>query len=208
MPSFPRIDSPCPLSAEEQRAIDGHCERCDKHVHALNDMNEAERRALLANASGPICVSYRKTMPRRVGRIGAAIAATLITTTAYAGDPASQPVAQPTVEAALQDVQEEDVFEEDVFLDEIVFVGGVNDPQDASAALDMSVPALPMHLLALVPGGGQDADQEEDLDVIVVVGGGIHVPADAEWVDEESLLPALPMIAAQDELPAGSDGSP
>ncbi|MES2671549.1 MAG: hypothetical protein V4673_14185 [Pseudomonadota bacterium] len=203
MPSFPRIDSPCPLSAEEQRAIDGHCERCDKHVHALNDMNEAERRALLANATGPICVSYRKAVPRRVGRIGAAIAATLITTTAYAGDPASPPVAQPTVAAALQDVQQE----EDGFLDEIVFVGGVNDPQDASAVLDMSVPALPMHLLALVPGGGQDTDQEEALDEIVVVGGGIHVPADAEWVDEESLLPALPMIAAQDELPAGSDGS-
>lgn len=202
MPSFPRIDSPCPLSAEEQRAIDGHCERCDKHVHALNDMNETERRALLANASGPICVSYRKTMPRRVGRIGAAIAATLITTTAYAGDAASQPIAQPTVAAALQDVQEEDGF-----LDEIVFVGGVNDPQDASAALDMSVPALPMQQLALVPGGGQDADQQEELDVTVVVGGGIHVPADAEWVDEESLLPALPMIAAQDELPAGNDGS-
>ena len=202
MPSFPRIDNPCPLSAEEQRAIDGHCDRCDKHVHALGDMSEAERRALLAAATGPICVSYRRPAPRRVGRIGAAIAATLITTTAYAGDPASPPVGQPTVAAALHDVQEEDGF-----LDEIVFVGGVNDPQDASVALDMSVPALPMHLLALVPGGGQEADQEEDLDVIVVVGGGIHVPADAEWVDEESLLPDLPMIAAQDELPAGSDGS-
>lgn len=203
MPSFPRIDSPCPLSAEEQRAIDGHCVRCDKHVHALNEMNEAERRAVLANATGPICVSYRKAMPRRVGRIGAAIAATLITTTAYAGDAASPAVATHTVAAALQDVQGEDGF-----LEEIVFVGGVNDPQDASAALDMSVPALPMHVLALVPGAGQDTDQEEEeLDVIMVVGGGIHVPANAEWVDEELLLPALPMIAAQDEPPSGSDGS-
>lgn len=201
MPSFPRIDSPCPLSAEEQRAIDGHCDRCDKHVHALNDMSEAERRALLAAATGPICVSYRKPMPRRVGRIGAAIAATLITTTAYAGDPATPSASQPTVAAALQGV------EEDEFLDEIVFVGGVNDSQDALAALDMSVPALPMHTLALVPGAGQETDEEERLDVIVVVGGGIHAPADAEWVDEESLLPELPMIAAQDELPAGSDGS-
>lgn len=202
MTGFPRIDSPCPLSAGEQRAIDGHCERCDKHVHALNDMSEAERRALLAGATGPICVSYRKTMPRRVGRIGAAIAATLITTTAYAGDAASQAVPQPTVAAALQEVQEEDVF-----LDDLVFVGGVNDPQDASAALDMSVPPLPMQVLALVPGSGQEADREEDLDVIVVVGGGIHDPADAEWVDEEPLLPALPMIAAEDDSPSGSDGS-
>lgn len=201
MPSFPRIDSPCPLSAEEQRAIDGHCDRCDKHVHALNEMSEAERRALLANAAGPICVSYRKTMPRRVGRIGAAIAATLITTTAYAGDPVVPAAGQPTVAAALQGVEEE------VFLEDIVFVGGVNDSQDALAAMDMSVPALPMHTLALVPGAGQEANEEEALDMVVVVGGGIHDPADAEWVDEESLLPSLPMIAAQDELPAGSDGS-
>lgn len=201
MPSFPRIDSPCPLSAEEQRAIDGHCDRCDKHVHALNDMSEADRRALLANAAGPICVSYRKTMPRRVGRIGAAIAATLITTTAYAGDPTAPAAGQPTVAAALQGV------EEDAFLEDIVFVGGVNDSQDALAAMDMSVPALPMHTLALVPGAGQEANEEEALDMVVVVGGGIHVPTDAEWVDEESLLPSLPMIAAQDELPAGSDGS-
>lgn len=201
MPSFPRIDSPCPLSAEEQRAIDGHCDRCDKHVHALNEMSEAERRALLANAAGPICVSYRKTMPRRVGRIGAAIAATLITTTAYAGDPVAPAAGQPTVAAALQGVEEE------VFLEDIVFVGGVNDSQDALAAMDMSVPALPMHTLALVPGAGQEANEEEALDMVVVVGGGIHDPADAEWVDEESLLPSLPMIAAQDELPAGSDGS-
>ena len=199
MPSFPRIDSPCPLSAEEQRAIDGHCDRCDKHVHTLNDMSEAERRALLANATGPICVSYRKAMPRRVGRIGAAIAATLITTSAYAGDPAASSVGQPTVAAALQGVEEE-------FLDEIVFVGGVNDSQEALAALDLSVPALPMNTLALAPGGGQEMDEEE-LDLIVVTGGGIHDPADAEWVDEESLLPDLPMIAAQDDLPAGSDGS-
>lgn len=201
MPSFPRIDSPCPLSAEEQRAIDGHCDRCDKHVHALNDMSEAERRALLANAAGPICVSYRKAMPRRVGRIGAAIAATLITTTAYAGDPAAPAAGQPTVAAALQGVEEE------AFLEDIVFVGGVNDSQDALAAMDMSVPALPMHTLALAPGAGQEADEEEALDTVVVVGGGIHVPADAEWVDEESPLPSLPMIAAQDERPAGSDGS-
>lgn len=200
MPSFPRIDSPCPLSAEEQRAIDGHCDRCDKHVHALNDMSEAERGALLAAATGPICVSYRRPAPRRVGRIGAAIAATLITTTAYAGDPASSPVGQPTVAAALQDV------EEDGFLDEIVFVGGVNDSQAALAALDLSVPALPMHTLALAPGGGQETD-EEVLDSIVVIGGGIHDPANAEWVDEESLLPDLPMIAVQDELPGGSAGS-
>lgn len=202
MPSFPRIDSPCPLSAEEQRAIDGHCERCDKHVHALSDMSKTERRALLAAATGPICVSYRRPAPRRVGRIGAAIAATLITTTAYAGDPAMPSAAQPTVAAALQGVEAEEAF-----LEDIVFVGGVNDSQDALAAMDMSVPALPMHTLALVPGAGQEADEEEGLDVVVVVGGGIHDPADAEWFDEDSLLPALPMIAAQDELPAGSDGS-
>ncbi|MBP6749226.1 MAG: hypothetical protein KA144_06270, partial [Xanthomonadaceae bacterium] len=88
MSRFPRIDTPCPLSQDEQRAIDGHCNRCDKQVHQLDALSEDERRALLATATGPICVSYRAPAPRKVGRFGAAIAATLIgsgaATAAYA----------------------------------------------------------------------------------------------------------------------------
>ncbi len=205
MPSFPRIDSPCPLSAEEQGAIDGHCDRCDKHVHALNDMNEAERRALLANAAGPICVSYRKPVPRRVGRIGVAIAATLITTTAYAaGEPAPPPAGQPTVAAALQGVEELDSE-----LDFVLITGGVNDPQDALAAEDTSVPELPIRTVdaALTEiDGGTALDGME-----TVIVGGIQKPGQAEWSDDDASLPALPMIAAHEtESPApggASDGS-
>ena len=196
MPSFPRIDSPCPLSAEEQRAIDGHCDRCDKHVHALSDMSEAERRALLAAATGPICVSYRRPAPRRVGRIGAAIAATLITTTAYAGDPASPPVGQPTVAAALQGVEEEDSE-----LDFVMITGGVNDPQDALAAEDTSVPELPMRTVDAALAGIDGGTALDGMDTVIM--GGIQKPGEAQWSDEDTSLPALPLIAAHEaDVPA------
>ncbi len=197
MSRFPRIDKPCPLSAEEQRAIDGHCDRCDKHVHALTDLNEAERRALLANAAGPICVSYRIPAPRRVGRIGAAIAATLITTSAYAAEPAMSPVAQPPPIGAAPQASDDALLD----MDDLVFVGGIDDPQDALMAEDTSVPELPLRTVASASGD----DETLDSDLVVVVGGGVSDPADVEWVEEDTLLPTLPMIAAR-AAPDDDDG--
>ena len=197
MSRFPRIDKPCPLSAEEQRAIDGHCDRCDKHVHALNGMNEAERRALLANATGPICVSYRIPAPRRVGRIGAAIAATLITTSAYAAEPAMSPVAQPPPIGAAPQASDDALLD----MDDLVFVGGIDDPQDAMMAEDTSVPELPLRAVAAASGD----DETLDSDLVVVVGGGVSDPTDVEWVEGDTLLPTLPMIAAR-AAPGEDDG--
>lgn len=145
MTAFPRIESPCPLGADEQRAIDGHCGHCDKHVHRLDGMSEAERRDVLA-AAGPLCVSYRMPAPRRVGRIGAAIAATLITTTAYAGDPApaqgasiQNATVSSTVAEALQAVKTEEPD-----WDEVLVMGGIGAPDTEVVQDDDTAPALPM----------------------------------------------------------------
>ena len=48
MALVPRIDQSCPLGVDEQRRIAGHCKVCDTTVHALDGMDEAARRALLA----------------------------------------------------------------------------------------------------------------------------------------------------------------
>lgn len=155
MSAFPRIQSPCPLSAGEQRAIDGHCGHCDKHVHRLDGMSEAERRDVLA-AAGPVCVSYRLPAPRRVGRIGAVIAATLITTTAYASDPAppqnasmQNATTSSTVAEALQAVKTEEPEWDDVLV-----MGGISAPETEAAQDDDTAPALPM---------GDADDDVEDL---------------------------------------------
>lgn len=140
MRTFPSIDTPCPLDAGAQRAIDGHCSHCDKHVHRLDGMSACERRALFANATGPICVSYRQPVPRRVGRIGAVIAATLITTVAQAGDPA--PPQQPTVAEALQTVKE-DPHEADDVLD-VLIMGGIRAPQELVEEEGATLPELPV----------------------------------------------------------------
>jgi len=75
MALFPKIDQPCPLGIDAQKRIGGYCSRCDKGVHALDAMTDAERRALLRDARGSICVSYRtpSRAPSCVG-FGAAVA--------------------------------------------------------------------------------------------------------------------------------------
>jgi hypothetical protein len=78
MSSFPKVDQPCPLGVDEQKRLDGHCTRCEKSVHVLDAMSDAERRALLASACGSICVSYRMRSPRRTARFGAAMALAMV----------------------------------------------------------------------------------------------------------------------------------
>lgn len=135
MSAHPAIDDPCPLDAGAQRAIDGHCGHCNKHVHRLDGMSACERRALFANATGPICVSYRMPAPRRMGRFGAVIAATLITTAAHAGDPAP-PFSPPTVAEALQAVKADPHASDDDL--DVLIMGGIRAPQ---VLLDMGVDA-------------------------------------------------------------------
>lgn len=182
MSIVPRIDTPCPLAADEQRTIDGHCGRCDREVHRLDALDGDARRALFAAATGPLCVSYRapaSRAPRRVGRIGAAIAATLITATAYAAEPSPSTDAQteraaPTTGSRIQRTEPRD-------LDEVLVIGAVNDPQDARLPADTSVPVLPV----------QEAAALDD-DVLIM--GGVSDPTAVEWVDVETAAPELPMV--------------
>ena len=183
MSIVPRIDTPCPLAADEQRTIDGHCGRCDREVHRLDTLDGDARRALFAAATGPLCVSYRapaSRAPRRMGRIGAAIAATLITASAYAADPSSPGSdaqterAAPTTGSRIQRTEPRD-------LDEVLVIGAVNDPQDARLPADTSVPVLPVQEAAVL-----------DDDVLIM--GGVSDPTAVEWVDVETAAPELPMV--------------
>ena len=175
MSHLPRIDTPCPLRAEQQRGIDGHCAHCDRHVHKLDALDDAARRALFDAADGAICVSYRVPAARRVGPVGALIAATLITTSALAADPAAAP---PTTGSRI-------VRETPRDLDPVHIVGAVNDPQDAKAAPDTSRPALPE----------QDAKAVDQIEVLM---GGVSDPGNAVWVETDDDAPALPMREAED----------
>lgn len=181
MAQVPKIDTPCPLGVDEQRRLDGHCARCDQHVHRLDAMSDSDRRALLAAADGPICVSYRsgsyrsssyrsssyrsespRAMKRGAG-FGIAIAATLVSGGAFAADP---PALLP------------------------------------AATGEQASPVAPAPLLA-APAPSPDCEDEE-LELIVL--GGVSDPRDAQWVDD-SELPDLPMrdAATLDEVAASTD---
>ena len=138
MARFPRIDGPCPLGVDEQRRISGHCGRCGHQVHVLDDMDDTARESLLASSAGPMCVSYR--IPAR--RL-AAIALTLAAGSAMADPPTTQVAhadASPVEQATL------------LPLDQIVMVGGVDEPRSAQWIDDGTLPELPMVERAALPG--------------------------------------------------------
>lgn len=188
MAIVPRIDTPCPLGAAEQRAIDGHCSRCDRDVHRLDALDADARRALFAAAAGPLCVSYR--VPRRAG-LGATIAVSLVVATASAGVfAADPPAAAPAASAeATPSTGTRIRHEAPRDLDGVLVIGAVNDPQDAAAPEDTSVPELPVQ-----PSTGSRIRHEapRDLDGVLVI-GAVNDPQDAA-LPEDTSVPVLPAI--------------
>ena len=134
MARFPRIDRLCPLGIDEQRRIAGHCDRCGHPVHALDAMDDRAREALLTSAAGPLCVSYR--LPAR--RL-AAIALTLVAGTAMA-DPPPLTLAPQAPSAEVSPAESATMLP----LDQIIMVGGVDEPRSARWIDDSTLPELPM----------------------------------------------------------------
>lgn len=190
MPQFPRIDGFCPLSQAQQREIDGLCRHCDTHVHRLDGLSEAEKRKVLAEAQGPICVSYRVPAPAAGRRSGMAIAATLIVASA-----ASTGLPLPASAAPL--LQDASAEEKDV----ITVVGGTIGDPSAAEWVDPAEtkPAIPMRVNDLVATGSLEADEDmEELREVVFI-GAVTAPGQSEWVDTDDTLPSLPMRAADDD---------
>ncbi len=83
-------------------------------------------------------------------------------------------------------------------LDEVMVVGAVNDPADAQAPEDTSVPALPREAAprrAEATTGSRIADRRQnDLDEVMVI-GAVNDPRDAD-APEDTALPALPVVDA------------
>ncbi|WP_354503266.1 hypothetical protein [Lysobacter sp. OAE881] len=123
------------MSAQAQRTITGDCARCGHPVHDLDGLDDAQRMALLAASSGPICVSYRT--PARAASL-AAIALTLVAGSALAESP-SPLVADPATPST--PVEAGPLVEP---LTTIVWVGGVSEPRSAQWVDDSSLPELPM----------------------------------------------------------------
>lgn len=140
MARYPRIDHPCPLDAAARQRIDGDCGLCGKTVHCLDGRSDAERAALLRQASGPICVSYRLAMgtalalaiaaPAAAGPVDAAPSQSAPLTSPSAASQAHTPIAPGNlVEPGLQ----------------MVFVGGISRPGEAEwVDDDHDLPELPM----------------------------------------------------------------
>lgn len=143
MARVPRIDNPCPLKLAEQLRIDGHCSHCNKHVHALDGLDDAQRRALFAAAKGPLCVSYRVPI-NRTPVLAAAMTAMLSASAAMAGQDCDEtkPVFQSVETAPVEQVV--NLYAESERLDDedIIVTGGILSAEDAKWVDDGSLPDL------------------------------------------------------------------
>lgn len=160
MACFPKIDQPCPLGIDERKRIDGWCARCEKTVHALDGMSEEQRRTLLRNAKGPVCVSYRVPAMRPLGAgFGAALAMTMsasalaidvLPTGAQADPLQSHAGTSSTIlsgsKAGGPECDEVRAVADEEFqpIDTVTITGGVRSPDSAEWVDDSDLPDLPM----------------------------------------------------------------
>lgn len=148
MPRFPKIDTPCPLARVDQEALGQDCSRCGKTVHALDALDARQRQALLRDATGSVCVSYRLPI-----HLGAALALSM------AG----------SVQAAQQVL-----------------------PAAETGQVPTTAPLQSPVSRPTVMPNPSSAGNSEVLDLIFV--GGVSRPGEAEWIDDDSSVPELPIV--------------
>jgi hypothetical protein len=118
MATFPKIQGPCPYKDNIAAYMKGGtCGLCQRQVHDLTAMSDAERTTFLAGCSGEVCVSYR--FPLR------AAAAAVLSIAAFAA---------PMAAAAQQ------------FDDTEIIVGAITDPSNVEYISDdkTDAPEIPV----------------------------------------------------------------
>ena len=144
MSSFPKIDSPCPLRWNAAPAAGrDFCNRCRRRVHNLDDLDETQRRALLAGCEETICVAYTVRRPLRIVAVaGLGLAAALGAAAAAEPTADRSPVATASLlpSAPKPDCPPRNAAEEELIE---VMVGGVRNPHEAEWDEASDLPALP-----------------------------------------------------------------
>ena len=126
MARAPIITSPCPLrwSSLPQAGRD-HCGRCDRRVHNLDGMGDAQRKAFLAGCEGKVCVAYtvHASRQRRNVALGAGLVAAMVGSTAMAAGPLvvsdNSPAGETSPVVATGAPESEEL--------EMILVGGIED---------------------------------------------------------------------------------
>lgn len=175
MALFPRIQSPCPYKDQLGEVMQGDfCRMCERQVHDITAMSDAERIALVSGCKDEICVSYSLTA--KTALAAAALGAAF-------GMPAA---------AAAQDASA--AVEDEAYSMEII-VGGLKAPKDV-AWVEAKRPANLAELPVVYETGSGDATPtaEEEEEVIIVVAGGLRKPAGGEDQGQPKDLARLPVI--------------
>jgi len=144
---YPRIDSPCPLTAIQVSGQGNvNCALCEPEIHNFSAMDDHRRAIFLQQCSGEIYVSYKVKTSLR-GLLKGALAGMFVVgasglAVSVAADPADVQPSSQVSEIVVDDIGQDNRIE-------IVMVGGVHFPEkegdEESAPLDES------HSLQLIP---------------------------------------------------------
>lgn len=159
-------------------------------------------------------ISIRSSRARRISACALALAAGLLALSAQADDTSPARKAQnervaPATGSRI--VDREQARRGPTDLDEVLVIGAINDPADADAPEDTSVPALPSQQTNARTADAEKASRRgrsttgsripdgriAELEPVHIV-GAINDPADADAPEDVS-VPALPMLAADDD---------
>ena len=147
MARAPVITSPCPLrwASMPQEGRD-HCGHCDRKVHNLDGMSDAQRQAFLGGCAGKVCVAYtvHRSRQRRNVALGAGLLAAMAgSAPAFASEEAIGFIPLPTGDGVADAGSGSEPIE---YIEEIL-MGGIEDARNArwadEADLEGSVAAEP-----------------------------------------------------------------
>ena len=136
MARVPVIASPCPLRFRTgpQRGLD-FCGHCQRRVHNLDAMSEAERVAFLSGCEDKVCVSYTVRRPPSLVTVGAMLAGALASGSVAADGPEESPLEW------VRSVQPADTQAADC--DEVIIVGGTSHSVQWVDENEVNAPDLP-----------------------------------------------------------------
>jgi hypothetical protein len=95
---YPTITGPCPMPPDlDYQAKRGFCNACNKHVHHLDALSDAEYKSLFTTGK-TVCVSY----PVRAAAFGALAAITMSASIMASDDPGDQAMQMVAPEQQMQ----------------------------------------------------------------------------------------------------------
>jgi len=143
---FPLVQSPCPYKGPLKDILDGSiCRLCDREVHDISALSEAERIELVSGCTDEICVTYKVSKRSAIAALALGAAASAMPVAAYAQTAGTESGPQQATAAPPEELME-------------IIVGRLRAPRKARWASDRPVAKGRELPVVFEPGQPHEAD--------------------------------------------------